>query len=120
MAEVEAAIGELGGCVAPKLNWSSPHDAVWVSADKSLACRNADEVQTCPPPCICHKWLHCTPDSVRVGNILLQSQSSLRDARWMATTCPWSASQPNSAGLLHTAVTAQWCMLSCDERRSGH
>lgn len=43
-AEIEAAIEELGGCVAPKLNWSAPHDAAWVSSSKSLACRNADEV----------------------------------------------------------------------------
>ncbi len=45
MGEIEAAVGELGGCVAPKLNWSSPHDAAWVSADRSLACRNAEEVR---------------------------------------------------------------------------
>ncbi|CAL8471972.1 g11514 [Coccomyxa elongata] len=43
-AEIDAAIEELGGCVAPKLNWSAPHDAAWVSSSKSLACRNADEV----------------------------------------------------------------------------
>lgn len=49
LAEIDAAIKELGGCVAPKLNWSSPHDAVWVSSGKSLACRNADEVG----PCFC-------------------------------------------------------------------
>lgn len=41
---VEAAISELGGRVVPKLNWSCPTDALWVSATNSLACRNADEV----------------------------------------------------------------------------
>ncbi len=41
---VEAAISELGGRVVPKLNWSCPSDALWVSATNSLACRNADEV----------------------------------------------------------------------------
>ncbi len=45
-AEIDAAIEELGGCVAPKLNWSAPHDAAWVSSSKSLACKNADEVNT--------------------------------------------------------------------------
>ncbi|KAK9905753.1 hypothetical protein WJX75_005749 [Coccomyxa subellipsoidea] len=44
LAAIEAAIDDLGGCVAPKLNWSAPHDAAWVSSCKSLACRNADEV----------------------------------------------------------------------------
>ncbi len=44
LAEIQAAIDDLGGCVAPKFNWSAPHDAAWVSSNKSLACRNADEV----------------------------------------------------------------------------
>lgn len=49
-AEIDAAIEELGGCVAPKLNWSAPHDAAWVSSSRSLACRNADEVRTLQLP----------------------------------------------------------------------
>lgn len=47
LAAIESAIDDLGGCVAPKLNWSAPHDAAWVSSCKSLACRNADEVSRC-------------------------------------------------------------------------
>jgi len=39
--EVKAAIKSLGGRVFPKLNWSSPKDANWISFDKSLLC-------TCP------------------------------------------------------------------------
>ena len=46
MADIEGAVASLGGCVAPKLSWSSPHDAVWVSARRSLACRSAAEVRT--------------------------------------------------------------------------
>ncbi|KAG2441184.1 hypothetical protein HXX76_004036 [Chlamydomonas incerta] len=41
---IEEAIESLGGRVVPKLNWSAPTDALWVSATNSLACRNADEV----------------------------------------------------------------------------
>jgi len=40
-AEVKEAIKLLGGRVFPKLNWSSPKDATWISFDKSLLC-------TCP------------------------------------------------------------------------
>ncbi|GLI65690.1 hypothetical protein VaNZ11_009297 [Volvox africanus] len=43
-AAVDSAIASLGGRVVPKLNWSCPSDALWVSASGSLACRNADEV----------------------------------------------------------------------------
>jgi hypothetical protein len=43
-AAVEAAIQQLGGQVAPRLNWSSPTDALWISAYNSLKCCNADQV----------------------------------------------------------------------------
>ena len=45
-AAIEAGIEELGGCVAPKFSWSSPHDATWVTARHSLACSTADEAST--------------------------------------------------------------------------
>jgi hypothetical protein len=43
-AAVEAGIQQLGGQVAPRLNWSSPTDALWMSAYNSLKCCNADQV----------------------------------------------------------------------------
>ncbi|GFR69727.1 cell division cycle protein 123 homolog [Elysia marginata] len=39
--QVTSAIKQLGGRVFPKLNWSSPKDATWISFDKTLLC-------TCP------------------------------------------------------------------------
>lgn len=39
--QVNSAIKKLGGRVFPKLNWSSPKDATWISFDKTLLC-------TCP------------------------------------------------------------------------
>ena len=41
---VDAAIADLGGRVLPKLNWSAPLDAAWLTTGNSLACTNADEV----------------------------------------------------------------------------
>jgi hypothetical protein len=43
-AAVDAAIARLGGAVAPKLNWSSPSDALWVAGANSLRCTSADQV----------------------------------------------------------------------------
>lgn len=43
-AAIDAAIGELGGAVMPKLNWSAPKDAVWLSTTGSVRCTNAEEV----------------------------------------------------------------------------
>ncbi|KAL3852393.1 hypothetical protein ACJMK2_016044 [Sinanodonta woodiana] len=35
---VKKSIKKLGGCVFPKLNWSAPRDAAWISFDKTLKC----------------------------------------------------------------------------------
>jgi len=41
--QIEQAIVELGGAVMPKLNWSSPRDAVWVNSG-TLECRTSGDV----------------------------------------------------------------------------
>ncbi|PNS13827.1 hypothetical protein CAC42_1318 [Sphaceloma murrayae] len=43
-ASIQATIRELGGAVVPKLNWSAPKDATWISATNSLECRTANDV----------------------------------------------------------------------------
>ena len=37
--QIKDTIAELGGSVAPKLNWSAPKDATWISATNSMECR---------------------------------------------------------------------------------
>jgi len=41
---VDQAILSLGGSVLPRLNWSCPSDAGWVTTTGSLRCTNADEI----------------------------------------------------------------------------
>jgi hypothetical protein len=41
---IEAVIAELGGKVVPKLNWSAPKDATWMSATNSMECQTANEI----------------------------------------------------------------------------
>ena len=41
---MEGAIARLGGAVMPKLSWTSPKDATWVSPYGSLMCTNPGEV----------------------------------------------------------------------------
>ena len=36
-AAIAGTIKQLGGAVAPKLNWSAPKDATWISATNSLS-----------------------------------------------------------------------------------
>lgn len=43
-ARVKRTIAELGGTVTPKLNWSSPKDATWMSATNDLQCQSANDV----------------------------------------------------------------------------
>ncbi|KAI9789892.1 MAG: hypothetical protein M1835_001359 [Candelina submexicana] len=42
--QIKDIIAELGGKVAPKLNWSAPKDATWISATNSMECRLPSEV----------------------------------------------------------------------------
>ena len=44
LAKINAAIERLGGAVSPKMNWSCPKDAIWVSTGSTHRCTNADEV----------------------------------------------------------------------------
>jgi len=41
---IKATIAELGGKVVPKLNWSAPKDATWISATNSLECRTPNDI----------------------------------------------------------------------------
>ncbi|KAK4984198.1 hypothetical protein LTR50_006736 [Elasticomyces elasticus] len=41
---VKATIAELGGKVVPKLNWSAPKDATWISTTNSMECRTPSDV----------------------------------------------------------------------------
>ena len=42
--QIKSTIAELGGKVTPKLNWSAPKDASWMSATNDLECRSANDV----------------------------------------------------------------------------
>ncbi|KAF8006096.1 hypothetical protein BT93_K0407 [Corymbia citriodora subsp. variegata] len=42
--EVKASIESLGGAVFPKLNWSSPKDAAWISGSGNLRCTSLSEI----------------------------------------------------------------------------
>lgn len=41
---IKSTIAELDGKVVPKLNWSAPKDATWISATNSMECREASEI----------------------------------------------------------------------------
>lgn len=41
---IERVIEELGGKVAPKLNWSAPKDATWIAATNSMECRTPNDI----------------------------------------------------------------------------
>ena len=41
---VKSTIAGLGGSVYPKLNWSAPKDATWISATNTMECRTANDI----------------------------------------------------------------------------
>lgn len=42
--EIVTSIDELGGAVFPRLNWSAPKDAIWVTPNRSLKCADVSDV----------------------------------------------------------------------------
>lgn len=42
--QINSTITQLGGKVVPKLNWSAPKDATWISTTNDMECRNANDV----------------------------------------------------------------------------
>jgi hypothetical protein len=42
--EIGRLIEELGGKVAPKLNWSAPKDATWIAATNSMECTTPNDI----------------------------------------------------------------------------
>ena len=42
--DVKNAIENLGGCVFPKLNWSAPRDACWISSNSTLKCETFRDI----------------------------------------------------------------------------
>ena len=42
--QIQATLTELGGKVLPKLNWSAPKDATWISPTNDMECRNANDI----------------------------------------------------------------------------
>lgn len=42
--KVQSTIDELGGKVIPKLNWSAPKDATWISSTNDMECKTANEI----------------------------------------------------------------------------
>lgn len=41
---IKRTIGDLGGKVVPKLNWSAPKDATWMNATNSMECRSPNDI----------------------------------------------------------------------------
>jgi hypothetical protein len=41
-----SAVEQLGGIVVPKMNWSCPSDATWLSPFNNMQCANAEQVRT--------------------------------------------------------------------------
>lgn len=42
--KIKSAIAELDGSIVPKLNWSAPRDATWISATNSMECRTPNDI----------------------------------------------------------------------------
>lgn len=84
---IKVTIAELGGKVVPKLNWSAPKDATWISATNSMECRSANDIYLLlkSSDFITHDLEHAFDDCTdEDGNALSKDQevAALNEIAW--------------------------------------
>lgn len=79
-SEVEQSISALGGAVVPKLNWSSPKDATWMSPFGSLRCESFAEICLLlhSSDCIIHDLTEALPSCRDYADQEQQSESEFQ------------------------------------------
>jgi hypothetical protein len=67
---IERTIEELGGKVAPKLNWSAPKDATWINATNSMECRTPNDIYLLlkSSDFVTHDLAHAFDDTIDVDD----------------------------------------------------
>ncbi|XP_001641838.2 cell division cycle protein 123 homolog [Nematostella vectensis] len=69
--KIKEAIQELGGEVFPKLNWSAPKDASWISHDNTLRCKSPGDIYLLLKSSdtidrvLCDAFIHCEDNSTQ-------------------------------------------------------
>lgn len=95
--QIKDAIAELGGLVAPKLNWSAPKDATWISMKKnSMEC--------------------ATPNDIYL--LLKSSDFVTHDLEHAFDSCDPSSTSPASEEIPYVLVLRKWFKVnpSCEFR----
>ncbi|RAH41150.1 cell proliferation protein CDC123 [Aspergillus brunneoviolaceus CBS 621.78] len=81
-SQIKSTISEYGGKVTPKLNWSAPKDATWMSATNDLQCRTPNDIYLLlkSSDFITHDLEHpfddCVPDAAAADAAPADSASS--------------------------------------------
>ncbi|KAI4974560.1 hypothetical protein ZWY2020_047840 [Hordeum vulgare] len=94
-AAVDAAIAELGGAALPKLNWSAPKDAAFMSADGTVRCTCFAEVAMLlrSSDCVAHDLASARPSC----QDFLRSEEGVRRNAGQGTAAN-QAGAPSDAG----------------------
>ncbi|KAH7125552.1 cell division cycle protein-like protein [Dendryphion nanum] len=95
--EIQRVIDELGGKVAPKLNWSAPKDATWINATNSMQCTSPNDIYLLlkSSDFIAHDLQHAFDDTVDEN----------------VQTSPSNTSTPNPVIRFHL-VMRKWILLN--------
>ncbi|KAJ3083930.1 hypothetical protein HK102_000826, partial [Quaeritorhiza haematococci] len=107
--QIEDIIEELGGAVFPKMNWSSPKDATWISMTGTLKCDNIAEIFLLLKSSdfiahdLSHAYDHCTsssqPNNTDEQPTPQQEQQEQDQTTQTSTTEASTLSQPDSSAL---------------------
>ncbi len=82
---IERTIAELGGKVAPKLNWSAPKDATWIAATNSMECTTPNDIYLLlkSSDFVTHDLIHAFDDTVDQSAIRPETSYHLVLRKWI-------------------------------------
>jgi hypothetical protein len=104
--DIEKAIASLGGSVVPKLNWSTPRDAIWINSGTLKCCSAGDVYLLVKSSDFCsYDAQHALLDADNVVAVPQQQQQSVDVEK--TTTATETASSTETATTT-TAAVANW------------
>lgn len=102
--DIKTAIADLGGSVIPKLNWSTPKDASWITLSNTLKCQSPSDIYLLlkSSSFITHDLTDPYVDTVEA------TESKLGTVLPPSSEHPQEASSSDDLQLSHELVLRQW------------
>ncbi|TGZ85259.1 D123-domain-containing protein [Ascodesmis nigricans] len=95
--QIKDIISELGGRIIPKLNWSSPKDAVFMSLTNTMECRTPGEIYLLlkSSDFVTHDLEHAFDDCIDTPLLVGEEEVEMRDIAYSLVLRKWFKINPS-------------------------